>query len=36
MGLYFNIALFLPFNKLENKNIIFLGTILESDYSNEY
>lgn len=38
MGLYFNIALFLPFNEYENKEIILNGYIIEKNYntSSEY
>lgn len=36
MGLYFNIALFLPFDKIENKKIFVLGVVLEEEKSSEY
>ncbi len=36
MGLYFNIALFLPLDEIENKKIYIKAIILEADYSNEY
>ena len=37
MGLYFNIALFLPFSDFENKEIIVKGYVVEKKFrSGEY
>lgn len=36
MGLYFNIALFLPLEKINQKQIYFVGTVLEREDSNNY
>lgn len=36
MGLYFNIALFLPLEKINQKQIYFVGSVLERETSNNY
>ena len=36
MGLYFNIALFLPYKNYENKNVFLKGYVVERNNNNEY